>query len=60
MSGVGNGMCHYQARAPDCSRPSEAPTHYGSEPKGCQGKVSNALGPRECAMSKATLSVQVI
>lgn len=52
-------MCHYQARAPDCARPSEAPTHYGSEPKGCQGKLSNALGPRECEMSKGTLSVQV-
>ena len=59
MSGVGNGMCHYQARASDCARPSEAPAHYGSEPKGCQGKVSNALGPIECAMHKETLSVQV-
>lgn len=52
-------MCHYQARASDCARPSEAPAHYGSEPKGCQGKVSNALGPSECAMNKETLSVQV-
>ncbi|KAI4547155.1 hypothetical protein MG293_003710 [Ovis ammon polii] len=33
-------MRHYQARAADCARPSEAPTHYGSEPKGCQAKCS--------------------
>lgn len=36
--------------------PPEAPSH---KQEGCQNEVSVVLGPRECAMSKATLNMQV-